>query len=92
MLHIAKIDACLKILTDNKVKAFIVINFGKYFKSTREKLCSKLFDEQNLREVAESLYVFLKTPDEAENYGKMTQSNSFDNFVHCYNIENMNCH
>ena len=79
-------------MTDNKVKAFVVIHFGKYFKSTREKLCSKLCDEQNLRKVAESLYVFLTTPDKAENYGKMMQSNSFHNFVHCYNIEVMNCY
>ena len=50
MLHIAKIDACLKILTDNEVK---IKNVGKYFKSTFEKLCSNLNEKQNLKEVVE---------------------------------------
>lgn len=66
MLHIAKIDACLKILTDNKVKAFVIINFGKYFKSAREKLCSKL-REKNLRKTAELFSSFPTTPDKVEN-------------------------
>ena len=37
MLHIPKIDDYLKILTDEKVKDFVVINFREYFKSTREE-------------------------------------------------------
>ena len=46
MLHIAKIDACLKILTDNEVK---IKNVGKYFKSTFEKLCSNLNENRILK-------------------------------------------
>ena len=42
MLYIPKIDNHLKILIDNEVKDFVGINFGEYFKSTREKLYSKL--------------------------------------------------
>ena len=41
-------------LTDEKVKDFVAINFSEYFKSRREKLYSKLSEEQNLRKVAES--------------------------------------
>ena len=46
---------------------------------------SKLSEEQNLK-VAESLYIFLTTPDEVEEYAKMMQSNSSDKCVHHYNI------
>ena len=67
MLYIPKIDDYLKILTDNEVTDFVVKNFGEYFKSTNEKLCSKLIEEQILRKAAESLYISLATPDEAKN-------------------------
>ena len=79
MLHIPKIDDYLKILTDEEVKDFVAINFNEYFKSTREK--------QNLRKIAKSLYIFLTTPDEVEEY---VQSNSSDNCIHCYNVEILN--
>ena len=36
MLHIPKIDDYLKILTDDEVKDFVVINFDEYFKSAKE--------------------------------------------------------
>ena len=49
MFYIPKIDDYLKILTDEEVKDFLFINFSHYFKSTREKLYSKLNAEQNLR-------------------------------------------
>ena len=58
---------------------FVAINFSEYFKSIRE--------EQNLRKVAKSLYIFLTTPDEVEKY---VQSNSSDNCVHHYNVEILN--
>ena len=58
MLYIPKIDDYLKILTDEEVKNFVAITFSEYFKSIRE--------EENLRKVAKSLYIFLTTPDEAE--------------------------
>ena len=48
---------------------------------------SKLNEEQNLRKVAKSLYIFLTTSDEVKKYVKMMQSNSSDNCVHCYNVE-----
>ena len=79
MLYIPKIDDCLKILTDDKAKDFVVINFSEYFKSIRE--------EQNLRKVSKSSYLFLTAPDEVERY---VQSNSSDNCIHHYNVEIMN--
>ena len=48
MLYIPKIGDNLKILTDDEVKEILVINFDEYFKSSREKLYSKLSEEQNL--------------------------------------------
>ena len=56
MLFIPKIDDYLKILTDDELKDFVVKNFCEYFKSSKEKLCAKLCEEQNIRKVAESLY------------------------------------
>ena len=41
MLHIPKIGGYLKILIDDMVKDFTVINFGEYFKFTGEKLYAK---------------------------------------------------
>ena len=38
MLYIPKIDYCLKTLTDDEVKDFVDVNFGEYFKLTKEKL------------------------------------------------------
>ena len=60
MLYIPKIDHYLNILTDEEVKDFVAINFSEYFKS------SKLSEEQNIRKVAKSLYIFLATLDEIE--------------------------
>ena len=37
MLHISKIDDYLEILTDEKVKDFVVVNFSEHFKSAKEK-------------------------------------------------------
>ena len=67
MLYIPKISDYLKILTDNEVNHFVPINFSEYVKSTRGKLYCNLSEEQNIRKVAESLYIFLHTPDDAEN-------------------------
>ena len=78
MLYIQKIDDYLKILTDDEVKDFVAINFGEYFKPTRHKLYSKLIEEQNLRKVAKSLYIFLTTPNEVQIYVEIMQSNSSD--------------
>ena len=51
MLYIPKIGDYLKTLTDEEVKDFVDINFSEYFKSTREKLYSKLNEEKNFRKV-----------------------------------------
>ena len=58
MLFIQMIDDYVNILTDDEKKDFLVINFEEYFKSLRERFYSKLSEEQNLRKVAESLYIF----------------------------------
>ena len=42
MLYILQIDDYLKISIDDERKDFVAINFSKYFKSTKEKLHSKL--------------------------------------------------
>ena len=47
-------------LIGEKVKDFVVINFSEYFKSTQEKLYSKLNKTQNFRKVPKPLYISLK--------------------------------
>ena len=75
MLYIPKIDDYLKILTNEEVKDCAAINFSECFKSMRE--------EQNLRKVTISLYIFLITPDKVEKY---VQSNSSGNCISLYNV------
>ena len=41
----------------------------------KEKLYSKLYEEQDIRKVAESLCFFLETSDKVEKYARMLQSN-----------------
>ena len=60
------------------------------FKSTREKFYSKLSEEQNLRKVAESLYIFLTTPDEREKNVEMIHSSSSNNCLCQYSIKILN--
>ena len=74
MLYVSKIGDYLKIFTDDEVKDLVVINFSDYFKSRREKLYSKLSEEQNFRKIAKSLYIVLATSDEMEEYMEMMQS------------------
>ena len=90
MLHIPKFGDYLKILTGDEVKDFVVIKFGDYFKSTKEKLYSKLNEEQNLRKIVESLYIFLTTPNEVEKYVEMMQSSSSENCICHFNIKILN--
>ena len=90
MLYIPKIGDCLKILTVDKVKYFVVKGFGEYFKFTIEKLYSELSEEESLRKVDELLYIFLATPDDIEKYVKMMQSSSSDNCLCHYNIKILN--
>ena len=89
-MYIPKIDDYLKILPDDEVKDCLVINFGEYFKSTKEKLCPKLSEEQNTGKVAESIYIFLTTTDEVQKFAERMQSNSSDNCVHHYNTDILN--
>ena len=79
MFYVTKTDDYLEILTNGEVEDIVAINFSEYFKSTRE--------EQNLTKVAKLLYTFLTTSDEVEKY---VQSNSSDNCIHLYNVENYN--
>ena len=72
------------------MKYFVVINVSEYFKSTKEKLHSNLNEEQNLRKIDESLYLFLRTSDEVEKYVEIIQSHSSDNYIHCYTVEIFN--
>ena len=67
-----------------------MFNFDEYFKSSREKLYSKLVKKQTLRNIAESLYIFLTSPDEVEKYVKMMQSSYFDNGICHFNIKLLN--
>ena len=55
MIYIPKIDDYLKILNDEEVKYFVATNFSETIR-----------EEQNLRKVAKSPYIFLTTPDEVE--------------------------
>ena len=71
MLHIPKVDDYLKTLNVDEVKDIVAINFSKQFKSTKEKLHSKLNEQQNLRRVAKSIYVILAKPDEVEKYAQI---------------------
>ena len=56
MLYITNIDDYLKILIDEEVNDFVVINFKEYFKSIRK--------EKHFRKVSKSLYIFLRSPVE----------------------------
>ena len=58
MLYIPKINNYLKILTDDEVKDFIAINFTEHFKSTGEKLYSKLNEEQILEKLLNCILSF----------------------------------
>ena len=67
MLYTPKIADYLKILTDEKVRYFVVINFGECSKSTREKLYSKL---QSWTKYLRQTLVFVSTRE----YGKSSIS------------------
>ena len=81
MLYIPKICVYLKVLNSDEVKDLVALNFGEYFKSEREKLYSKLREEQNIRNVTELLYIFPTTLDDVEKFVKMMQSSFFSNYI-----------
>ena len=58
MLFITKINGYVKLLTDEKVENFVATNFSEYFTSIRE--------EENLRKVNKSPYIFLATPNDVK--------------------------
>ena len=89
-MYIPKIGDNLKILTDDEVKEFVVINFGKYLRSTKEKFYSKLSEDQNLRKIAQLFYVFLTTPIELGKYVQLMSSSSSDNCICHYDIKILN--
>ena len=63
------------------MKDLVALNFGECFKSEREKLYSKLREEQNIRNVTELLYIFPTTLDDVEKFVKMMQSSFFSNYI-----------
>ena len=74
MLYVPKTVDYLKILTDDEVKDFLVINFGEYFKSTNRELYSKLNKKKNIKKVTESLYIFLTVPNAVEKHSDIDDS------------------
>ena len=66
-------------MSDEEVKVFIAINASKY--------CGSIREEENIRKVAKSLFIFLTTPDEIEKY---VQSKSCYDCIHHYNDEILN--
>ena len=68
MLYFPKIGDYSKILTDDKLKDSVVINFFEYFKPMKKKLYSKLSKKQNIRKTVESLFIFLTTLNEIKKY------------------------
>ena len=58
MLCMPKITDYLKILTDEEVKHFVIINFGECFKSTRELLYSNLGEEKVLEKLLNRFILF----------------------------------
>ena len=79
MLFITKINGYIKLLTDEKVKNFVAKNFSEYFTSIRE--------EENLRKVNKSSYIFLATPNDVK---KSVQSSFSDNGIHRHNVDILN--
>ena len=69
MVYISKVGDYSKILTDDEMNDFVVINLGEYL-----NLWEKNIEEQNLKKVIELLYIFLATPAEVEKYVEMMQS------------------
>ena len=65
-------------------------SFGKYFKSTREKLYFKLSEEQILITVAESFYIFSVRRDEVEKYVELMRPSSSNNCICLFNIKSLN--
>ena len=61
----------LKIFTDEEVNDFLVVNFSKSFKVTREKFYTKLVEEKTVVKFTESFYTFL-TPDKVGRYVELT--------------------
>ena len=79
MYYIPKIGDYLKVVTNNEVKEFLVINFDEYFNSTREKL--------NFNQVRNIILERCGTSNEVHKYAEAMQLSSFDNCVCHYNTK-----
>lgn len=67
MFYIPKVTEYLDILTDEKIKHFVVIDFDVRFKYRRKEQHSELNKNTNI----ESFYTFLTVPDEVEKYNEL---------------------
>ena len=81
MLYIPKNCVYLKVLSSDEVKDLVALNLSEYFKSEREKLYSKLSEEQNIRNVTELLYIFPTTLDDVEKFVEMMQLSFSSNYI-----------
>ena len=88
MWYIPKVGDYMKILTNKEMKSFTAIKFGKYLKSTKEKLYSKLSEEENLSKFDEILSIILTTASDAvEKYIEMMHSRFSDNCIFHYDVK-----
>ena len=60
-MYIPTISDYLKILTDEEVKYFAIINFGECFKFRREVLYSKLGEEKIVQKLLNNFILFSNT-------------------------------
>ena len=58
MLFITTINGYVTLLTDEKVKNFVATNFSECFTS--------IWEEENLRKVNKSPFIFLATPNDVK--------------------------
>ena len=86
-MYTLKIDDYLKFLSDEEVKDFVAIILVNILNLQKKKCIFKVSIKQNFQKVAESLYIFLTTPDDVVQY---MQPNSSNNCIHCYNVEILN--
>ena len=70
------------------MKDFVVINFGEYFKCTREKLYAKLSENKILEKLLNHFISI--TTDKVRKYVEMMKLSSFDNCICHYNIKIVN--
>ena len=72
MLYMPKIADNPKIMTDEEVKDFVMINFGEYWKSAREAFILNQAKEKIFKKLLNS-FMFLTTPDEVKRYVELIE-------------------